>query len=223
MLSTTSLHSAAATAPCEELELIQSFRCNPAGQHTELWNIIARASWAGVRSVLNNRASPEDLQDCVQDASIKAHLALLSGFQGRCKIATYIRHIAVNTARDFLRGRAGDPLAQTEDADELLVAVAAPSPPLELSEEIQLLVDALPDPTRRVMQRLRQGENFVAVAKSLGNSYDTLRAVMHRDLRPLLDHLRSSVQGDPNRARKLEEPGGVIFKRVALALGDYLP
>jgi RNA polymerase sigma factor (sigma-70 family) len=78
------------------------------GEHlafVELWN---RHSKATYRAMCRITRSPEDGEDALQDAFMKAFVHL-KGFDGRSKFSTWLMRIAINSALVILRKRRAHP------------------------------------------------------------------------------------------------------------------
>ncbi|MBR6950105.1 MAG: sigma-70 family RNA polymerase sigma factor [Oscillospiraceae bacterium] len=148
----------------------------------------ADRTWA---LALRMMKDPQDAEDAVQDAMIKAWRAL-PGFKGECRFATWVFRLTYNTCLDALRRRQrGQVLSLTredEDDGERQAEVPDPSPGPEeallakeraeiLRRETEKLSDKLRAPL--VMRELG-GCSYEEIAAALGLSVGTVKSRIAR-------------------------------------------
>ena len=146
----------------------------------------------------------EDARDALQDAFLSAFKAL-AGFDGTCRVSTWLHRIVVNAALMKLRRGRSRPEARIEDLlpdfDETGHHLRFVGEWPELPEEallrreratrVRACIDQLPDAYRTVLL-LREAEDLTTaeVAKLLGTSEGAVKVKLHRArqaLRTLLE------------------------------------
>jgi RNA polymerase sigma-70 factor (ECF subfamily) len=138
---------------------------------------------------LGNRSEAEDL---TQETFARFWRAL-PRIQG-AEAGAYIRTIALNLVRNYLRDEARHPRASLAEEDG-----GAPSAEEEALEqmgrdELLALFGTLTSEQGRVLRlRLLEGLSVAEVAVRLGRSPEAVRALQHRALVHLRDHLRSTT------------------------------
>ncbi len=135
----------------------------------------ADRTWA---LALRMMKDPQDAEDAVQDAMIKAWRAL-PGFKGECRFATWVFRLTYNTCLDALRRRQrGQVLSLTredEDDGERQAEVPDPSP----GPEEALLAKERAEILRREMEKLSDKLRAPLVMRELGGcSYEEIAAAL---------------------------------------------
>ena len=146
--------------------------------------------------------SPEDADDVVQEAFIKAYRAL-PRFRGESAFYTWLYRIAVNTAKNHLASNSRH--AQNVDLDSASAEVAealrdedGPEGALrqaQLAEAVAQAIAALPDELRSALTlREFDGLSYVQIAEVLACPVGTVRSrifrareAVDRRIRPLTD------------------------------------
>ncbi len=161
---------------------------------------------------------PQDAEDAVQDAMIKAWRAL-PGFKGDCRFSTWVFRLTYNTCLDALRRRQrGQVLSLTqedEDDGERQTEVPDPSPGPEeallakerariLRREMEKLSDKLRAPL--VMRELG-GCSYEEIAAALGISVGTVKSRLARARENLAEALVREGTF-PGRERQNDRKGG---------------
>ncbi|HSG90529.1 MAG TPA: RNA polymerase sigma factor RpoE [Pseudomonadales bacterium] len=134
---------------------------------------------------------PDDIQDVVQDAFLKAYRAL-PRFRGDSQFYTWLYRIAINTAKNFLVARGRRPPASDVDADEAeyyaggeaLTDVASPESELageQLREAVFAALEKLPEDLRTaVTLREFEGLSYEEIAEVMGCPVGTVRSRIFR-------------------------------------------
>ena len=148
---------------------------------------------------------PDEVQDVVQEAFIKAYRAL-PGFRGESAFFTWLYRIAINTAKNYLVSRARRPPGadvDIEDAEYLESAgalrdLAGPENQL-MTEQLRAVIDkairALPEDLRTaIVLREIEGLSYEEIAAAMDCPVGTVRSrifrareAIDRALQPLLD------------------------------------
>ena len=147
---------------------------------------------------------PDEVQDVVQEAFIKAYRAL-PGFRGESAFFTWLYRIAINTAKNYLVSRSRRPPGadvDVEDAEYLesggaLRDLAGPENQL-MTEQLRAVIDkairALPEDLRTALTlREFEGLSYEEIAEVMRCPVGTVRSRIFRardaiaaELRPLL-------------------------------------
>lgn len=148
---------------------------------------------------------PDEVQDVVQEAFIKAYRAL-PGFRGESAFFTWLYRIAINTAKNYLVSRSRRPPGadvDIEDAEYLESAgalrdLAGPENQL-MTEQLRAVIDkairALPEDLRTALTlREFEGLSYEEIAEVMRCPVGTVRSrifrareAIDRNLKPLLD------------------------------------
>jgi RNA polymerase sigma-70 factor (ECF subfamily) len=89
------------TASSKEQHLVLAARSGCRIAFNELWDLYSRRVYRTLLGITNN---PQDAEDALQDAFLRAFLALNS-FEGRANFYTWLTRIAINSALGTLRKR----------------------------------------------------------------------------------------------------------------------
>jgi RNA polymerase sigma-70 factor, ECF subfamily len=141
---------------------------------------------------------PDEVQDVVQEAFIKAYRAL-PGFRGESAFFTWLYRIAINTAKNYLVSRARRPPGadvDIEDAEHLESAgalrdLAGPENQL-MTEQLRAVIDrairALPEDLRTALTlREFEGLSYEEIAEVMRCPVGTVRSRIFR-AREAVDH-----------------------------------
>ena len=141
---------------------------------------------------------PDEVQDVVQEAFIKAYRAL-PGFRGESAFFTWLYRIAINTAKNYLVSRARRPPGadvDVEDAEYLESAgalrdLAGPENQL-MTEQLRAVIDkairALPEDLRTALTlREFEGLSYEEIAEVMRCPVGTVRSRIFR-AREAVDH-----------------------------------
>ncbi|HQY69002.1 MAG: RNA polymerase sigma factor RpoE [Gammaproteobacteria bacterium] len=141
---------------------------------------------------------PDEVQDVVQEAFIKAYRAL-PGFRGESAFFTWLYRIAINTAKNYLVSRARRPPGadvDVEDAEHLesgaaLRDLAGPENQL-MTEQLRAVIDrairALPEDLRTALTlREFEGLSYEEIAEVMRCPVGTVRSRIFR-AREAVDH-----------------------------------
>ena len=149
---------------------------------------------------------PDEVQDVVQEAFIKAYRALPQ-FRGDSAFYTWLYRIGINTAKNYLvtQGRraptsteADAEEAETFDDGEHLRDINTPESMLatkQIAETVNIAMEALPEELRiAITLRELEGLSYDEIAETMGCPIGTVRSRIFRAreaiaerLRPLLD------------------------------------
>src|SRR5665213_3446900 len=89
------------TASSKDKHLVLAAQSGCRAAFNELWNLYSRRIYRTLLGITNN---PQDAEDALQDAFLRAFLALES-FEGRANFYTWLTRIAINSALGILRKR----------------------------------------------------------------------------------------------------------------------
>lgn len=162
---------------CEDPELVAAFRAGSEAAFTEIHHRYAESLVAFARRML--RGTGVDAEDVVQDAFIRAHLALRATDRPMA-LRAWLYMITRNRALDALRARrACSPLEEG--------TAACPSDPVEATlqrEELRRVVAelaALPERQRlALVQREMCGTSHAALADQLGTTVSATKSLIIR-------------------------------------------
>jgi RNA polymerase sigma-70 factor, ECF subfamily len=163
-------------------------------------------------TILRLTGSPEDAEDVLQDAFVRA-FEKLDQFHGESSFYTWVYRIAVNLAlsghrkrrtRTALRLGHRPPSARgAHAADES--AESDPSAPLERAERDRIVADALNSlsPEHRAIVVLKEfdGHRYEEISAILGIPVGTVRSRLHRARSELYDRLRVLID-EPQSIRQ---------------------
>jgi len=96
--------------PSKDQQLVLAARSGCRMAFNELWNLYYRRVYRTVLGITNN---PHDAEDALQDAFLRAFLAL-KRFEGRSTFYSWLTRIAINSALGILRKRRCRPEASLE-------------------------------------------------------------------------------------------------------------
>jgi RNA polymerase sigma-70 factor, ECF subfamily len=192
--------------------LLARLRAGEDRAYEELVRAETRSLLAVARRLLRHE---EDAQDAVQQAFLSAFRAL-PGFDGRCRLKTWLHRIVTNAALSKLRAR--EPYCE-QSIDELLPVFledgrhadqfgewSLPADMRLVRHETRIQVrnaiERLPAPYRTVLL-LRDLEEFSTeqVAEALGVSLDTVKQRLHRARQALMKLLNPLMR--PSGSRRL--------------------
>jgi RNA polymerase sigma-70 factor (ECF subfamily) len=130
------------------------------------------------RLALSFVREPADAEDLAQEAFVRLWRALPL-YDGRASFSTWLYVIARNACLNELRRRGAHPTAPLGDDAEAAPARVEPPPDRRL--ECETLVEALPDPQRRVVRLFYLEErSYEQVAAMLDMPINTVRSHLHR-------------------------------------------
>jgi len=164
---------------CEDHELVAAFRAGSEAAFAEMHRRHAAPLLGFVRRMLHGTGA--DAEDAVQDAFIRAHLALRATDRPMA-LRAWLYMIARNRALDALRARRGScPL------DERGPALACADDPVETAaqrEQVRRIVEELarlPERQRlALVQRELCGASHADVAEQLGTSVSATKSLIVR-------------------------------------------
>lgn len=131
------------------------------------------------RLALSFVREPADAEDLAQEAFVRLWRALPL-YDGRASFSTWLYVIARNACLNEIRRRGSRPTAPLGDEAEPC-APAAPAGAIERRLECETLVDALPEPQRRVVRLFYLEErSYEQVASMLDMPINTVRSHLHR-------------------------------------------
>ena len=150
---------------------------------------------------------PDEVQDVVQEAFIKAYRAL-PGFRGDSAFFTWLYRIAINTAKNYLVSRARRPPGADVDVDDAehlesagaLRDLAGPENEM-MTEQLRAVIDrairALPEDLRTALTlREFEGLSYEEIAEVMRCPVGTVRSRIFR-AREAVDHeILPLVQGN---------------------------
>ena len=129
-------------------------------------------------------------RDCVQDAFLKAHLALTRGALPDA-LRAWLYRLVYNAAVDRLRRRALEERSQAKG-----VGGAGKSAPAGAAEDLEWLVGTLPSPYREVLcLRYAYDFSYVEMESILGTPAATLRVTAARALEKVHAKLKEGSHG----------------------------
>ncbi len=141
---------------------------------------------------------PDEVQDVVQEAFIKAYRAL-PGFRGESAFYTWLYRIAINTAKNYLVSRARRPRGvdiDAEDAEHIASASAlrdlAGPENILMTEQLRAVIEraiaALPEDLRTALTlREFDGLSYEEIAEAMQCPVGTVRSRIFR-AREAIDH-----------------------------------
>lgn len=131
---------------------------------------------------------PDDAADVTQETFVKA-FENLRRFRHRCKFATWLYRIALNSCRDFRRRRREIPFSQiippdAPDFDPISLSESDPEQvwnQREKAEAVQKTLQQLPLGMRQILVLCdMQGLSYAEVADILGMPEGTVKSRLHR-------------------------------------------
>lgn len=150
---------------------------------------------------------PDEVQDVVQEAFIKAYRAI-GGFRGESAFYTWLYRIAANTAKNHLVSRARRPPGadlDVEDAEQLDAAwalrdVEDPESLLmteQLREAVEAAIRRLPEDLRTaLMLREFEGLSYEEIAEVMGCPVGTVRSRIFRAREAVDDEILPLMPGN---------------------------
>jgi RNA polymerase sigma-70 factor (ECF subfamily) len=131
------------------------------------------------RLALSFVREPADAEDLAQEAFVRLWRALPL-YDGRASFSTWLYVIARNACLNEVRRRGLRPTtALDEDAEP--AAGAVPAPPVDERLDCETLVEALPEPQRRIVRLFYLEErSYEQVAAMLDMPINTVRSHLHR-------------------------------------------
>ena len=156
-----------------DLELVQELKDGDDSAFSEL---VKRHQKALLRMCLRILRDQDLAEDVVQDSFIKAYRKIHS-FEGRSAFKSWLFQIAVNTARNKLRGMK----REVVDIDKVSLSVGATAEKGLIQDVVKeaLLqqVERLPDKQRTaLMLRIYEDMSFKEIAQVMDCPYDTAKA-----------------------------------------------
>ena len=148
-----------------------------------------------------------DAEDVAQEAFVRAYRALSRYPAERIRElrpAGWLARIALNTARNSVRGKSAQPRASLDDAlDAVRDGDASPEEAWERSEADRTwrrLLDTLPETYRTAVElRHVEGLSYPDVARALGKPVGTVKANVHRGVRLL----RAAYESEQRRVEQV--------------------
>lgn len=167
-------------------ELVREAR---AGSHPAFEELVRRYAPRAYRAAYRVVRDPEQAEDIVQEALIKAYRSLQS-FQSRSSFYTWLYRIVVNLALDRRRRERRGPKLEWDDAvakevDPRVAAPVAPDPETEsrrheVRELVARGVQELPDGQREVLLlREVEGLSYEEIAQTMRISKGTVMSRLH--------------------------------------------
>ena len=191
---------------CDEDLLLAAKR----GSHAAFAELQKAHSPRVFKQILSITRNREDAEDALQDAFLKAYLALPS-FEGKSKLSTWLIRIGINSALMILRRRRCRPEGSLDqqqglEADSGYVDVRDNAPDPEQVYDQQQRCHAIRcalqqlDPKLRVVMGIRLSKEYSMgeIAQDLGVSVASVKARLHRARKRLL---RSPAFGNRNTGR----------------------
>ena len=144
---------------------------------------------------------PDEVQDVVQEAFIKAYRAL-PGFRGESAFYTWLYRIAVNTAKNYLVAHKRQPVSSdvlAEDAENfedgaLLRDIATPDAELQtkqIAKAVNEAVEALPEELRTAITlREIEGMSYEEIAQMMACPIGTVRSRIFRAREAIAEKIR---------------------------------
>lgn len=185
---------------CDDTVLVEQAQRNDAAAVRAIIQRYNRRLFRVARAVLHDDAEAEDV---VQETYCRAFTSL-AGFRGEASLATWLTRIALNEAlgrRRRLRSRqthAAAMAAESREGARLIMFPASPqhgSPEtdlarLQIRQQLEGIVDALPEPFRLVfVLRAIEEMDTDEVARQLHIRPETVKTRLHRARRLIRDHL----------------------------------
>lgn len=179
---------------CDEDLLLAAKR----GSHAAFAELQKAHSPRVFKQILSITRNREDAEDALQDAFLKAYLALPS-FEGKSKLSTWLIRIGINSALMILRRRRCRPEGSFEqqqglEAESGYVDVRDNAPDPEQVYDQQQRCHAIRcalqqlDPKLRVVMGIRLSKEYSMgeIAQDLGVSVASVKARLHRARKRLL-------------------------------------
>ena len=177
------------TASSKDQDLVFAARSGCRQAFNELWDLYSRRVYRTLLGVTNN---PQDAEDALQDAFLRAFLAIES-FEGRANFYTWLTRIAINSALGILRKRrcrpetSLDPSSQREDeGPQEEFRDLAPDPEQiyaerEEREKLMQAIQRLPPQLRKATQaRMTENCSVKELACRLNISEAAAKSRLHR-------------------------------------------
>jgi len=191
-----------------DIALVTAARTGSEAAFTELHSLYAHRLYRTIFSITRNH---EDAEDALQDALLRACLALDS-FEGRSKLLSWLTRIAINSALMTLRKRrvrheaSFELLPWSEDeAPHLQIRDPSPNPEeaclqLERKHCVVHAVTKLKPAFRSVVELQMSREcSTKEIARSLDVSVATVKARLYRARRRLATRIQNEAQMKPIR------------------------
>ncbi|WP_396127440.1 RNA polymerase sigma factor [Acidicapsa acidisoli] len=173
----------------EDGQLVSVARRGSSESVDDLWRIYSRRLYRTIYSITR---SPEDAEDALQDAFLRAYLSL-DRFEGRSTVYSWLTRIAINSALMVLRKRRArsevslGPNGQSgEDTPHFDLKDTAPDPEEIFGQRqrqsclfhaIQNLEPSLRIP---VLMQMMQGCSVKQIGRALGISAPAVKSRLHR-------------------------------------------
>jgi RNA polymerase sigma-70 factor, ECF subfamily len=132
------------------------------------------------RLALSFVRQPADAEDLAQEAFVRLWRALPL-YDGRASFSTWLYVIARNACLSELRRRAIRATAPLDEHGDGAEAASVPAAPVDQRLDCQTLVEALPEPQRRIVRLFYLEErSYEQVAGMLDMPINTVRSHLHR-------------------------------------------
>lgn len=203
-------HATSPTATRSDQHLVDEARLGSRAAFNELWNLYSHRIYLTALKVVKN---PHDAEDALQDAFLRAFLAIES-FEGRASFYVWLTRIAINSALGILRKRRRmpetslDSTSRQEDYKQpmdLRDFAPGPEQAFDRQERSACLAQAmcrLPVRLQEVLHTLITEECTVReVANRLNISYITAKSRLYR-ARAILSVRMPSVRASTPETRK---------------------
>ncbi len=162
-----------------------------AGDERAAAELVRRHAPAVGRFLYSSGASPDEIDDLVQEALFRA-FRRLEGWRGEASFRSWLFAIAGNVLKDEYRRRKGRQVVSIEDRD--LADRADPQADLvarETEEQLRRGIASLPRLQREVfLLRTQQGTGYVEIAAALGTTPGAARVHYHHAVKRLKELVR---------------------------------
>ena len=171
-------------------ELIELFK---KGKEEAFEEIVRRYQKKVYNTTYRIMGNPEDASDLAQEAFIRIYRSLRN-FQGKSSFSTWLFTVTTNVCRDELRKRQrrlkvqslSEPIEFEDGNVEREIADESMAPEVislhrELTDEIQAVIEALPDEQKEaIVLRELQGFSYEEIAEITGVSLGTVKSRISR-------------------------------------------
>ena len=169
-----------------DMELIHEVR---SGQRASFSELVLRHQRALLRLTLRFTRDPNQAEDIVQESFIKAY-EKLHLFEGRASFKSWLFQIALNTARNKLRGRWREEYSMEEVEMGVHAGAEANLIHGDIRTMIRNEVDKLPEKQRLALTlRIYEDLSFKEIADIMQCPYDTAKANYRHALLKLRERL----------------------------------
>ncbi len=171
------------------------------GDPRALQKLLVEARPRAIAVALKVLRNPEDAEDAVQDAFVKAW-RYMSRFEGRASFGTWLHRIVMNASLDLLRRHSCRPEGEDDDANRLSELAHHDTPERSLgraqtSAVVRAAVATLAAPHRQAIT-LREFEDrsYEEIARASKCPVGTVMSRLHHARRKLATELRGSLNDD---------------------------